>query len=675
MALAVAAVAGVFAWANFTRAFPEASLEFKVNRASSQPVAEAFLRSRSNAAAARPYWRHAALFRVDDDAKVYLERELGLERLGQLTKQREVRLWSWSHRWFRPLDKEEVKVDVAPEGEVIGFGHLVPEEAPGASLDEATARAAAEHFLTASMGLQSASLTFIESHREDRPKRRDWAFTFERAGWKASASTYRMEVEVHGDEVAAYREFLKVPDSWTQGYKRLRSANDTTALVAVFGIVLTLLAAVFVLFREGRRNNLHWRLIVLLSGVAFALVFVLVLNELPIAAYSFDTTGSYGAFLALQLLRGFGAAGVQALFILIVVAAGEPLFRARFGQHLRVAALFERSGWRSKRFAFGLILGYCLAVIFLAYQVAFYLVGQRFGAWNPAEVPFDNLLNTSIPWVAVLFMGFYPAVSEEFMSRVFSIPLVEKLTRSRVAAVAIPALIWGFAHANYPAQPFYIRGVEVAFAGVFVGVILYRFGVLPCLVWHYVVDAGYTSMLMVRSGNLYLAITAILGTGALLVPLAITLIAAWRRGGFIDDPAILNAAEPPPPEPAARVMLQPVAIPAVSARIVVPVGLALLTAGILVSWQAPDPGRGIGVTLRPAAVRRAAEAFLAQRGGDPSHWRFVVTARDEVLGPAVRRFLLENGGTRTVDTAGGAGAAMAGAGVPDRGAGGLGAGD
>ncbi len=645
VALVLAAGAGVFAWTNFTRAFPEASLEFKVNRGTSQPMAEAFLREHAPAAAATlAQRRHAALFRVDDDAKVYLERELGLVKLGELIKARQVRLWSWAHRWFRPLDKEEVEVEVAPEGGVIAFAHLIPEAAPGASLEEAPARAVAERFLHGAMGLDPAKLTFIESHREDRPARRDWTFTFERAGWKASEATYRMQVEVHGDEAAAYHEFLKVPDAWTQGYQRLRAANDTTALVAAFGLILTMLAALWVVFREGRRNNVRWRLVLLLAGTAFVLLFVLVLNQIPIAAYGFDTTGSYGSFLARQVLGGFASAGLESLLILIVVAAGEPLFRARFGGHMRITALFERAGWRSKRFAFGLILGYCLAVLFLAYQVAFYLVGNRFGAWNPAEVPFDNLLNTSIPWVAVLFMGFYPAVSEEFMSRVFSIPLVEKLTRSRVAAVIVPALIWGFAHANYPAQPFFIRGVEVALAGFAVGIVLYRFGVLPCLVWHYVVDAGYTSMLMVRSGNLYFAITAIAGTGALLVPLAITLIAAWRRGGFVEDASLDNASQPAPPEPPPRAVLEPVAIPAAPWRVVGPLAVVLAAGGAWLAWRAPDPGRGIGVSLRPAAVRHAAEGFLAAHGTDPASWRLVVTAHGDVLSPPVRRFLLEHGG-------------------------------
>jgi hypothetical protein len=648
-AVVLAVAAGVFAWANFTRAFPEASLTFTVNRATSQPVAEAFLRQNAPvAAAALTGRRHAAIFQVDDTAKVYLERELGLDTLGELTRERQVRLWEWSHRWLRPLAKEEVKVAVTPEGEVMAFSHLIPEEATGAFLDETVARGIAEKLLSSAFKLDPARLTFIESKREDRPHRRDWTFTFERAGWKAKDATYRMLVEVHGDEAAAYREYLKVPDAWNQSYQRLRSANNTTALIAAFGIVLTILAAVVVLFREGRRNNVRWRLVLLLTAVSFSLFFLLSLNDLPLATYNFDTTGTYGAFLAHQVLSGLAGAGIQSLLIFIVVAAGEPLYRARFPGHLRVTALFERVGWKSRKFAFGLILGYCLAALFIAYQVAFYLVGARFGAWNPAEVPFDNLLNTSFPWLAVLFIGFYPAVNEEFMSRVFSIPLVEKLAHSKVAAVVVPALIWGFAHANYPAQPFFIRGVEVSVAGLLVGIILYQFGVLPCLVWHYVVDAGYTSMLLVRSGNPYFMITAIVGTGVLLIPLAATLVAAWRRGGFVEDAAVLNAADPTPPEPPAVAAVQPAAIAAPPLRLVVPVGMTLAVVGVLLAWRAPTAGRGVGVKLRPAAVRAAAESFLSERGVNRSKWRFVVTAREDILGSNARRYLLENGGVAQV---------------------------
>src|SRR5690348_3439547 len=143
VAIVVSAISLVIGIKYFSLAFPEASLTLRVNRADSLTIAQEFLSSRGFSTSG---YRHAAIFTYDDDSKTYLERTQGLAAMNGLTRG-PIHLWRWSHRWFKPQQKEEFRVDVDTQGALVGFDHEIPDAAPGASLTPDQARQIAAQFL------------------------------------------------------------------------------------------------------------------------------------------------------------------------------------------------------------------------------------------------------------------------------------------------------------------------------------------------------------------------------------------------------------------------------------------------------------------------------------------------------------------------------------------------
>ena len=283
-------------------AFPEASIEFRVTRESSAPLGESFLRRMG--LELRGY-RHAAVFGFDEQQKTFLERELGVEESNKLLATT-VRLWRWKHRWFRPLQKEEASVDVTTTGEVVGFRHLLSEEAPGADLPVEEARRAAERFLAETMARPLDTLVFVEASAQRRPHRTDHSFTWKVRGSEVKGADYRVSVEVSGADVAGYSESLKVPDTWVRDYEKLRSKNEVAGQVDAVLLLLTVLAMLVFLGLRLRRGDVRWRPAAILGGVMFLLLGLSQLNSLPSALFEYDTATSYGGFLTVRGPEGPG---------------------------------------------------------------------------------------------------------------------------------------------------------------------------------------------------------------------------------------------------------------------------------------------------------------------------------------------------------------------------------
>ncbi|HEY8848130.1 MAG TPA: CPBP family intramembrane glutamic endopeptidase, partial [Thermoanaerobaculia bacterium] len=504
--------------------------------------------------------KHTAIFDGDGTAKIFLERSVGLARANAIMR-RDVRLWWWRNRWFRPLQEEEFDVEIAPTGELVGFTQRIPEDRALPTMDGSTARRAAELFLTGN-GIRLTDLQLVAQSERRLPRRTQRIFTWDSQTIHPAGAPYRHEVRVDGDRVTNYEQRIHVPDEWERSYRELRSKNLLAGNVDIVFFLLTMVGAISVFIIRLLRGDIRPKLLIAIAVASIVLVTGVALNSWPLTLANYGTTTSYPAFVAqniiFALLQGIGFG----MLLVVVVGSGEVLYRERMPQQLAIPRLWQRRALTSKRVFLSFIIGYALVAFFLAYQVVFYLIAEKFGAWAPAEIPYDEMINTAFPWIAVLFAGFFPSLSEEFLSRAFSIPFFERLFRSRIAAIILAGFIWGFGHATYPNQPFFIRGLEVGLAGVLLGFLFFRFGLLPLLIWHYTVDALYTALLLMRSGNTYYVVSSALASLVFAVPMLIAIVLYVRNRGFEPDEDLSNATLPTlPPPPRTEETVEAVELP------------------------------------------------------------------------------------------------------------------
>src|SRR5438067_13682673 len=116
----MAGVAGaLFAYKYFFRAFPEASVNFQISREEALARAQKFVTSLGENVGG---YQSTIVFDVDDNGKVYLERELGLQQANRLMSA-ELNIWFWDVSFFQPEQEEEFRWRVGPAGRVGGCGH------------------------------------------------------------------------------------------------------------------------------------------------------------------------------------------------------------------------------------------------------------------------------------------------------------------------------------------------------------------------------------------------------------------------------------------------------------------------------------------------------------------------------------------------------------------------
>ena len=529
-----------YAHAHFFEAFPEASVNFKVTRDEAQARARSFVEALGQNVSG---YRSVIVFGVDDNAKVFLERQVGLKEANRLMSS-EVHVWSWNVRFFKPQQEEEFRVGVSPEGNITGYQHKVAEAQSGAEPSREAAQDIAQKFLVERLGKSAAAWDFLpeEASSTKKPNRLDWSFTWEKHGFKAKDAPERLKIELNGSEIGLAREALKVPEQWDRDYERLRAGNTVLNFVAVIPYLLLFGSVIWLGIQFTRQNKTSWRLALQLGVLVTVFLAAMQLNQWPLDLSHYDTNAAFGSFAIKRVLWALLFGLSSALTVTLVLPGGEPLYRAAKPQFLRLKNAFTARGLRTKEFFSSTIVGFSLAAAHMGVLVVFYLLANKLGAWAPQEINYEDSVSTAIPWIGGIAIGLLASTSEEFLFRLFAIPYLQNLTKSRVLAVVLAAFSWGFLHTTYPNEPPYIRGLEVGLIGIAAGFVMLRWGILATLVWHYTVDATLVGLLLIRSQSVYFRVSGIVIGLAALIPFGFAVYWRLRRGTFEDDADLLNAA-------------------------------------------------------------------------------------------------------------------------------------
>jgi len=650
----VAGVAGaLFASKYYFQAFPEASVNFQISREEALTRAQKFVTGLGENVGG---YQSTIVFDVDDNAKVYLERELGLQLANQLMSS-ELNIWFWDVRFFKPQQEEEFLVRVSPAGRIVGYDHKVEEARAGPSLGQGEAQAAAKNFLSGKLGLDVRAWDYLpeEANSKKKTNRLDWTFTWEKHGFRAKDAPYRLQATLQGDKVGGSEEFLKVPEAWERSYQQLRSSNILYNQIAIIPYILFLGSALWVGITLTKHGQTSWGGAIKLGVVVAALFFLMALNQWQFERAGYDTHESYGSFVLLRLGIALASALGTALMVTLVLPGGEPLYRSYRPDRLQLSKTITLRGLRSKEFFSSAVVGLTLAAAHIGFIVAFYMVGSRYGVWAPQDLNYSDTVNTTFPWIAGVAIGLMASTSEEFLFRLFAIPFVERMTKSRVLAVILPAFSWSFLHSAYPQEPGYIRGIEVGIIGVVAGIVMLRWGIVATLIWHYTVDASLVGLLLIRSNSLYFKISGVVVGAAAVAPLAFACISYLTRGGFETVEDLLNRAAPVPEsvltsEPEATTSeVKPSRYAALAPGMIAFLAVCLLGGGLLAWRLKPDStGDYLKLSVNARTARARADQIMRQRGLDPNSYYHAAVFVD-IADPGVNEYLRQRVGIAGVN--------------------------
>jgi len=632
----------------FPRAFPFIALKQNLTPAIARAVADSFA-----TAHALPWHgsRTAVRFEGDDDVQTYLDLEGGADTVRAVVGGRDYALFTWGVRRFTPGDAHETRLTLSPDGRVLGFERRLADSTRRPNLPADSAQRLAEVVRSEWLREGSAEWRLASQSYDTKAgsARVDRTFTFERADRQLIAAPLRLVITIGGDLPTAARRRAAVPEAFERRYREMRSANDQLANFAGVGALLLMIGALLVLRHYSGTGQIRWRESWIAGGVVGGLALAAGLNLLPLAWFDYDTATSAGIAQASMVAAAVFAGLLTTLQLALTLAAAEVASRHAFP---RQVSWWRWWGARGTRQVAGRVMtGYAVAAFGLAYVAFFYLMTRRvFGWWVPTElVDNPNLMATRAPWLAGVAMSLEAGVWEEALFRVLPLSLLSLWVGNRAGrgrwmalGVVATALVFGFAHANYPSWPAYSRGVEIFFDACLWGALVVWLGPLATMLGHFLYDLILFGLFAAAGTAPAYRVSAAIIVLVALAPAMAVGWQWWRQRGLVevsdsDLAGGMRAPGPPPPLEQASAMRLTTLSP-LARRLAVLLGVS----GLVLSFAAPHrPTLGADATATRGRALVVADSVLAARGISAPGWtRLTGTAAPSI--DEWRRFLVEH---------------------------------
>ncbi|MDA1080690.1 MAG: type II CAAX endopeptidase family protein [Gemmatimonadetes bacterium] len=634
----------------FPRAFPTVALNNTLTTSIALARADSFFSAHDLAPAAT---RRATRFRSDDSLLTYVDLAAGgTDSVNAIVRGSDAALFVWTVRAFEPTDVHEARVDIAPDGRIIGFQRKLAESDTLPDVGADSAQTLALHVMTNWLGEPPSRWTLATSSYETRKtsERVDRTFTFERTDRMIGAAPLRLDVVIAGDLPVQARPYVYIPESFNRRYDEMRSANELLSLFSTVGTFALLFLGFWAIRKHSRAGDIRWREPIIVGAVIGAFLTAAGVNGLGAPWFAYDTAMPAGIFQAIVLATAVAGGVLTGGVVTLTLAAAEGATRSAFPEKLDWWALWRVRGTREV--AEQVAGGYVVAAIALAYVAGFYVVTRGlFGWWVPSSLFDDpNQIATPAPWITGIALSLQAGVWEEALFRALPLSLFSLWVGNRphrgwwlAGGVVATALVFGFAHSSYPSWPPYSRGVEIFLDACFWGVLFLRFGFLVTVLAHFAYDVVLFSLFAATGSAPEYRIAAAVATLALLAPAIAVAWKAFRQGGLTPTPHDARFGAWKRAEPAVVTAEAPVpaTIGAMSARSRQLAVLAAVAALALAIGVPRKPVRGPQFTAGRAVALAVADSLVVARGVSTEGWRrLTATASDTVAGWP--RFLTDN---------------------------------